>query len=74
MRTLQEKIVSLIGKEGGVLNETTVPARRRLAHRIKKAREAFLASLNFHLEPSKLEVLEKGLKSEEQIMRYLLVK
>ena len=72
-KNVQEKITSLVGKEGGVLNETTIPVRKKLAYRIKGGREAFLANLNFHLEPSRLEVLEKELKSEKQILRYLIL-
>lgn len=72
-RTLQEKITSLIEKEGGVLNEVTLPTRRRLAYRIKKGREALMTSFNFSLEPSKMDSLEKELKSGKQILRYLIL-
>jgi len=68
----QEKLRSLI-IEGGGLDKIGNPIRKKLAYPIKKKNEAFLATLNFYLNPGKLEDLEKKLKGEEKILRFLIV-
>lgn len=73
LKPLQEKINSLIQKEGGALDEISLPTKKRLAFSIKKNKEAFLADLSFHLEPTKLKNLERELKSENKILRYLIL-
>lgn len=66
-----EKITSLI--EGGVLGEIKKPNKVKLSYPIKKAEEGYLASLNFYTEPERLNDLEKKLKSEPEILRYLIL-
>ncbi len=70
---LQEKIDSLIQKEGGVLGSVNLPLKTRLSYPIKKNREAFFASIKFGLEAGKVENLEKELKAENKILRCLIV-
>lgn len=73
LKSLQEKINSLIQKEAGILNEINLPIKKRLFFPIKKNKEAFLADLSFHLDPGKLKNLERELKSEKKILRYLIL-
>jgi len=73
LKSLNEKINSLIQKGTGVLNEVKLPIKKRLGQLIKKQREAFLINLSFYLEPDKLGSLEKELKSEKKILRYLIL-
>jgi len=73
LKSLNEKINSLIQKGTGVLNEVKLPIKKKLVERIKKQREAFLINLSFYLEPEKLGSLEKELKSEKKILRYLIL-
>lgn len=68
-----QKINDLIVKEGGILKETKKPLKRRLEYPIKKREMAYLTTSNFSLETEKLESLEKKLKSEKQILRYLIL-
>jgi ribosomal protein S6 len=60
----QEKIISLIQEGGGALGEVKEPVKKKMA---------YLATLNFHLEPEKLESLEKKLKAEGQILRHMIL-
>jgi len=62
--SFQEKIISLIQEAGGTLGEVKTPVRKKMA---------YLATLNFHLSPEKLEILEKKLKSEGQVLRYIIL-
>jgi len=62
--SFQEKIISLIQEVGGTLGEAKTPVRKKMV---------YLTTLNFHLDPEKLESLEKGLKSEGQVLRYIIL-
>jgi len=73
IKTSQEKINNLIQKEGGVLEKTNYSIKKILGYSVKKKGNAYLTSLNFCLEPVKLENLEKELKSNSQILRYLIL-
>jgi len=73
LKSLQEKINSLIQKEGGVLNEVNLPEKKDLSYPIKKNKTAYLTNLNFHFSSEKLENLEKKLKAEKKILRYLIL-
>jgi ribosomal protein S6 len=64
LKRFQEKIISLIQEVGGTLGETKEPIRKKVA---------YLTTLNFHLSPKKLDSLEKRLKSESQIIRYMIL-
>jgi len=73
LKALGEEISSLIQKEGGVLNEINSPIKKSLFFPIKKEKEVILADLTFYLEPERLANLEKELKSEKKILRYLIL-
>ncbi len=73
LKSFQEKIVSLIENKGGVLVSTNEPAKKKLAYPIKKRVEAYLSSLNFQLSPDRLIEMERELKTEENILRFLLI-
>jgi len=79
LSSFQEKINSLIREKGGVLAETPPTTsgwgaiRKKLGYPIKKKSAASLVTLNFQLLPEKLESLEKKLKSESQILRYIIL-
>ena len=73
--SFQEKIISLIQEAGGALGEVREPVRKKMAYPVRKksSNGAYLATLNFHLEPEKLGSLEKKLKSEGQVLRYMIL-
>jgi len=73
LKSLNEKINSLIQKGGGVLNEVGLPIKKKLAYPIKKKSEAFLVSSTFYLEPMGLKNLEKELEAEKKILNYLIL-
>jgi len=62
--SFQEKIISLIQEVEGTLGEVKTPVRKKMA---------YLATLNFHLSPKKLGSLEKKLKAEGQVLRYIIL-
>ncbi len=73
LKNLSAKINSFIQEETGVLEKTSEPLKRELGYPIKGKVEAFSVSLNFSFDPNKLENLEKKLKSENQILRYIIL-
>ena len=64
IKGFQEKIISLIQGVGGALGEVKEPMRKKMV---------YFATLNFYLDPEKLGSLEKGLKSESQVLRYIIL-
>lgn len=73
IKSLEEKINSLIQEEGGILGEINSPTKRKLAYSINKKDEAYLANLNFQIKPGGLNILEKKLRAEGEILRYLIL-
>lgn len=67
-----KKVKSLIEKEGKLTKED-IWERKKLAYSIAKQDYGFYVILNFQKEPSKLSELEKSLKLDENIIRYLLI-
>jgi len=60
-------------EEGGKTERAEDPVRKRLAYPIKDNSEAFLATMYLELEPKKLESLEKKIKSNSRVIRYLIL-
>lgn len=73
VKAFQEKVVSFIKEEDGMLEEEKTPLIKKLAYPIKKQVQAFLSVITFHSNPEKIAGLEKKLKMENQILRYLLL-
>ena len=72
---LREKIFSFIQEGEGELlgSKTDISVRRKLASPVKNKDEAYFTTLSFHSKPEKLETLEKKLKLESQILRYMIL-
>ena len=73
LSSFSKKISDFILEEEGVLDKSEKPVKRKLAYPINKKEEIFLAIANFHLAPDKLKQFEKKLKSENEILRYMLL-
>ncbi len=73
LKGLIEKIGGFISDEQGTIDKTPFSSKRRLGYPIKKQREAFLVSMDFHLAAEKTENLKKKIESEGQILRHLLM-
>jgi ribosomal protein S6 len=70
---IQEKINSLIQEEKGTLNEVSKPVKKNLAYPIKKSGQAYLGFVNFQLDADKIINIERKLKAEGKIIRYLIL-
>ncbi len=69
----QEKLITFLQEEKGVLIEKSKLIRKNLAYPIKKKSWAILGFLNFNLNKENLESFEKKLKAEKQILRFLIL-
>jgi small subunit ribosomal protein S6 len=72
IENIQNDLTSFLKKEG-VLDKVETPLKRTLFYPIKKKTEAFLGAIYFYLESEKVKDLDKKLKREEKILRYLIV-
>ena len=73
INSFQEKIISHIQDEKGILIKTNKVSKKILGLPVRKEKEVLLLSLDFQLNPEGLENLERKLKAESQILRYLLI-
>ena len=73
LNVFQEKINSLIQGEDGILDQRVSTIKKKLGYLVRKKSMAFLGEVDFHLAPEKIENLEKKLKAEGQILRYMIL-
>lgn len=66
-----EGIVSFIQGKGGILLNQEIRGKRALLSPIKTQKEGNLAALKFTIDPSHKEELEKHLKEDSKILRFL---
>ncbi|MDQ3855850.1 MAG: 30S ribosomal protein S6 [Chloroflexota bacterium] len=72
-----ERIAGTIVRAGGEAQEpnTEVPwGRRRLAYPINDQREGFYAVFSFRLDPARQTQVDRELKLNEDILRYLITR
>ncbi|OLT17776.1 30S ribosomal protein S6 [Serinicoccus sp. CUA-874] len=76
-RTLQptlEKMLAVVGKDGGSVDEIDVMGRRRLAYEIKKQAEGIYAVVNLTAEPATAQELDRQLGLNESVLRTKLLR
>ena len=72
IKDLQQKLDSFIQNKEGILDSFSPPEKTNLSYPIKKEVQAYLASLSFYLKPEEVSNLKKEVKSESQILRFLI--
>jgi len=70
---LLEKIKQTITANQGKIIKVNQWGKRKLAYQIDKYQEAVYTIIDFELEPESIANIEKSIKFEEKIIRYLLV-
>ena len=73
IQEISKKIKDVIQEESGNLEKIILPEKKSLVYFVKKQEEAYLIIANFRFEPEKIKNLLKKLKSENQIIRYMLL-
>jgi small subunit ribosomal protein S6 len=69
-----EKMLGVVGKEGGSVDEIEVLGRRRLAYEIKKQAEGIYAVIQMTAEPATAQELDRQLGLNESVMRTKLLR
>jgi len=72
--TLMEKVYAFVEKEGGKVAEKKTWGKKRLSYPIKKFTEGVYELLTISMEPFMVKAVDKKVKVEENIIRYLLVR
>ena len=67
------RITTLIEEQKGAIKHAEEPRKRKLAYAINKERNAYFGWTTFRLDPAHIAALEKKLKIENRLMRYLIV-
>jgi len=70
---LDSMVKKLVGEEGKTVKEDLWGVRD-LAYPIKKQTKGFYAHFELEVEPKNAKGLDKSLKLEEDVLRYLLVR
>lgn len=68
-----ERVKQYIATGGGEVTSVDVWGRRALAYSIRKQREGTYVFLQAQLDPQAVQSLERNLKLDEQVLRYLLL-
>ncbi len=71
--TCAGKISALIEEQKGNIKHLQEPKRHKLAYLVNKERNAYFGWTTFQLSPQSVAALEKKLKLETSIMRYLII-
>jgi small subunit ribosomal protein S6 len=69
-----EKVGQYITANGGEVTSVDVWGRRKLAYPIRKQPEGTYAFIQAQLDPQGIQELERNLKLDEEILRYLLTR
>lgn len=72
--TLLLKVLSIVEKEGGKVEKKEEWGKKALTYPIKKFTEGFYEFLTLEMEPKIVVIVNKKIRLEENIIRYLLVK
>ena len=74
IQAVVEKVSGWIEADGGQVTSVDFWGQRRLAYPIQDYSEGIYVLLNVQLEPTALDELERNLKLDTSVIRYLLVR
>ena len=73
-KELLDDVKKKMAGDSGKLSKEDIWGARDLAYPINKQTKGFYAHFEFETEPKLIKALDKNLKIEENILRYLLVR
>jgi len=73
-RSVQEKFAKIITDNGGEIAKTDVWGKRRLAYAIDYKTEGFYVLVDFSANPELPRELERNLRNDERVMRYMVTR
>lgn len=69
----ENQFILFLQEEGGLILSQNSLLRKKLAYPIKKQLQAYLSDIVFRFSAEKIAVLEKKIKSDNNILRHLLL-
>jgi small subunit ribosomal protein S6 len=69
-----DKVGQYVTAGGGEVTSVDVWGRRTLAYPIRKQKEGTYVFLHTQLDPQAIKELERSLKLDEEVLRYLLIR
>jgi len=69
-----DRVSQYVAATGGEVTSTDVWGRRALSFPIRRQREGTYVFLQAQLDPAAIQALERNLKLDEQVLRYLLLR
>lgn len=73
-QAVQDKFAKIITDNGGEIEKTDVWGKRRLAYAIDYKTEGFYVLVNFSANPELPRELERNLRNDERVMRYMVTR
>ncbi len=73
-QSVQDKFAKIITDNGGEIEKTDVWGKRRLAYAIDYKTEGFYVLVNFNANPELPRELERNLRNDERVMRYMVTR
>ena len=70
---VESKVTETLEGNGGKLVKTDVWGKKHLAYKIEKHAEGYYIVYEFETIPSQITLIEKSLKLNKDILRYLLI-
>ncbi|MFX0539036.1 30S ribosomal protein S6 [Ornithinimicrobium sp. Y1847] len=74
LQTTLEKMLAVVPKDGGTVDEIDLMGRRRLAYEIKKQAEGIYAVVQMTAEPATAQELDRQLGLNETVLRTKLLR
>ena len=71
---LIEKLTTLVAGQGGNVDKVDKWGVRKLAYRVQKRSEGFYVLLQFTAKPETVKELERQLRVQDQVMKFLTVR
>lgn len=69
-----ERYASIITNDGGEMEKVHEMGKKRLAYEINDYREGLYVLMNFQSEPKAVNELERVMKINDDVIRYLIVR
>jgi small subunit ribosomal protein S6 len=69
-----KRVNSLIERSGGVIEQTSLWGKRKLAYEVKHQKEGSYVLQDFKIGPDRVPELEAALKITEEVLRHLIVR
>ena len=73
-KTLLDSMVKKLAGEEGKVNEEDLWGNKDLSYPIKQQTKGFYAHFEIEADPKNAKIIDKALRVEEDILRYLLVR